>query len=106
MNGEENAKPEVIMTQSTANQVEVPLVGRTENIWLCDQTEIPVASETGNEPRGIQNLKLNRIENCAASDVIACGRTRRTNKYGDESQEIHTEQQLVTGNFPIINPQE
>jgi phage terminase large subunit-like protein len=40
---------------------------------------------TGNVPRGIQTPALNSIKTWAASDVVGCGRTRRTNKYGHES---------------------
>jgi len=39
---------------------------------------------TRNVPRGIQTPRLNSIETWAASDVIGCGRTGRTNKYGHE----------------------
>ena len=35
----------VKMKQRAANQAVAPLVGRTKKIWLCDQTEIPVAGD-------------------------------------------------------------
>jgi hypothetical protein len=72
------------MMKRTANPVALPLVGRTENIWLCDQTEIVVATDNRKCPARHPNPRLNCIEKWAASDVIGCGRTRRSNKYFHE----------------------
>ena len=95
------------MKQRTVNQVVVPLVWGTKKIWLCDQTEIPVASDNPKYPPRHPSPRLNSIETCAANDVTGCGRTRRTNKYGHESpKNIHAVQRLFSRNVSIINPRE
>ena len=79
------------MKQRAVNQVVVPLVGRTMTIWLCDQTEIPVASDNPKCPPRHPSPRSNSIETWGASDVTGCVKTRRTNKYGHESPKKYTQ---------------